>query len=672
VKRTIWGACLALCAVLAIGLGATAVASAAGGGAASSGVAVASGAGGGGAAGGGAASSGVAATSAAGGGGAAVEGAAASGAASPVATSPAANATLTAPPRRIVLADPGAGTARVTVYDAAHRTLATATARRAGDALVAPLPALPKKAGVYSVVWDGSGHSGSFAFQVEPGGASPALVQEPQPTSSLTPVARALPKWFAFACIFVFLGTLALRFLVTAPAIARLGEGRPRLGAAVDQRLLVFAGATIALFIPATLAELVYDATDEELGLSFWQSIRPGPIWREFLTGTPDGHLWLIRLGLTALAAAVVIPVAVAALRRGRGPSPRRISLAAGIGLAAATAELLARVIPTEAPDEWAREIFTDLLDWGHMVGASVWIGGLVALGVLAATLRNLPASERDGFWSIALRRFSVVATVCVGVMILTGLWTAWIHVGPPRLLFHTLYGETLLVKLVLVLVLLGLGAVNQLWLLPRVNAMRAAGEEGSALSLTLRHFRGVIAAEAVIGLLVLLVVPFLSGSARRQDFERHAADLTQAATVAGQEVRLRPSGAQPGLTDYDVWAPGADGRVALAFSSPGLEVPPTAVTATSLGGDHYRVSGLYTPMVGDWRARVLVDGASAATFTLPVTAKYEEPESPPPPPVKGSTWAWGIAEVIATLLALIGAGFAARWITALRRRRLA
>jgi hypothetical protein len=74
------------------------------------------------------------------------------------------------------------------------------------------------------------------------------------------------------------------------------------------------------------------------------------------------------------------------------------------------------------------------------------------------------------------LRRFSVVATVCVGVMILTGLWTYWLHVGPPRLLVHTLYGETLLVKLGLVLALLGLGAVNQLWLLPRVQALRAAG----------------------------------------------------------------------------------------------------------------------------------------------------------------------------------------------------
>lgn len=565
----------------------------------------------------------------------------------PAASSPAANAVLGAPPQRIVVGAPGGIPGQVTVYDSNHQTVAAVSARPVGGALVAALPHLSSRAGIYSVVWRAGDESGSFAFQVSPGGASPALVQEPQPDNSLTPVKEALPRYFAFAFIFVFIGTLALRFLVTAPTIRKLAGARPQLAAAVDRRLLLTAAVTIALFVPATIIELANEHTN--------------------LFEGGDGTLWLVRLVLTAIAALAVIPAALMSLG-GRDLPARRVTTVAAIGLTAGVAELLARVIPTETPDEWVREIFTDLLDFGHMTGASVWIGGLVALGVLAATLR-LSASERDGFWSAALRRFSVVATVCVGVMILTGLWTAWIHVGPPRLLFHTLYGETLLVKLILVLILVGLGAINQLWLLPRVNALRAEGEDGSALAVTLRHFRGVIAAEAVIGLLVLLVVPFLSGSARKQEFERQATDLTQTALVGGQEVRLRPSGAQPGPTDYDVWAPGAEG-VAVAFSAPKLGVPATEVLATSLGGDHYRVSGLYTPMVGDWRARVLVDGRSAANFPLAVTATYVEPESPPPPTVKGSTWAWGVAEVIAVLAALIGAGFASTWITRRRRRR--
>jgi putative copper export protein len=339
----------------------------------------------------------------------------------PTASSPAPNTVLGAPPDRIVIPRTGAAPGFVTVFDSNHKALAEAPARPVGAAMVATLPRLPRGAGVYSVVWHASGRSGAFAFQVSPSGASPALVEQPQPDNSLTPVREALPRYFAFAFIFIFIGTLALRFLVTTPTLRRLAGTRSRLAAAVDRRLLLTAGVTIALFIPATLLEF----SNEEVSL--WS--------------TPDGHLWIARLALTGLAALAVVPAAAATLRRDRVPSARRVRAVAAIGLAAGVGELLARVIPTEAPEEWAREIFTDVLDWGHMTGASVWIGGLVALAVLAATLRRLPDDERDGFWSAALRRFSVVATVCVGVMILTGLWTAWIHVGPPRLLFHTLYG---------------------------------------------------------------------------------------------------------------------------------------------------------------------------------------------------------------------------------------
>ena len=253
--------------------------------------------------------------------------------------------------------------------------------------------------------------------------------------------------------------------------------------------------------------------------------------------------------------------------------------------------------------------------------------------------------------------------------MILTGLWITWLHVGAPRLLVHTLYGETLLVKLVLVLILLGVAAANQLWLLPRVNAIREAGG-GSTAAIVLRHFRKTVVAEAALGLLILLVVPFLSGSARNQEFQAKAADLTQTQHAGGHAVRLRPSGAQPGMTDYDVWAPGAGGRVTVAFSSPKRGVPETEALATSLGGDHYRVTGLYTPIAGTWQARVATESGPPATFDLGVVTTPPEPENAPPAVVTGSTWAWGLGELLAVLLLLGGAGYVSRLRT--RRRTVA
>src|ERR1700743_90920 len=94
--------------------------------------------------------------------------------AQPPASSPAANAVLGAPPARVVIATPGSGPGSVVASTPVHQAAAAAPARPAGGALVAPLPHLPRGAGIYSVVWHAGGAGGSFAFQVSPGGTSPA------------------------------------------------------------------------------------------------------------------------------------------------------------------------------------------------------------------------------------------------------------------------------------------------------------------------------------------------------------------------------------------------------------------------------------------------------------------------------------------------------------------
>jgi putative copper export protein/methionine-rich copper-binding protein CopC len=590
-------------------------------------------------------------------------------------TSPAANAVLAQSPSQVTLrgASPVDATAgRLVLYDAGHKQIASGGMSRHGSALASDVPKLGP--GVYTAVWQLAGahrSTGSFAFAVNEGGASPALVQQAKPETKLNPAGRVIPRWLAFTAIIIFIGVCALRLSVTAPATQRMAaeEEQPAMLAAGDRRLLLLAGAAILLFIPATLGDLVNRATDKDAGLSFWQSIRPGAI-ADYLTGGPDGTLYDVRLVLTALAALVVVPAAAGALRRGWQHRPQLVGRVMLAGLVLGTAEMIARVIPTEAPKPgvgWPREIFTSVVDWGHMYSAAIWIGGLVGLAVLGASMR-VPAARRGRFWPVALRRFSVIATVCVGAMILTGLWIAWLHVGAPGLLVHTLYGETLLVKLILVLILLGVAAANQLWLLPRVDAMRAQSGR-STPSIVLRHFRKTVAAEAVLGMLILLVVPFLSGSARNQDFQAKAADLTQTRHTGGHAVRMRPSGAQPGMTDYDVWAPGAGDRVTVAFGSRKLGVPETEVLATSLGGDHYRVTGLYTPIAGAWQARVATKSGPPASFDLDVTATPPEPENAPPAVVSSSTWAWGLGELLAVVLLLGGAGYSSRRLT---RRRAA
>jgi hypothetical protein len=86
------------------------------------------------------------------------------------------------------------------------------------------------------------------------------------------------------------------------------------------------------------------------------------------------------------------------------------------------------------------------------------------------------------------------------------------------------MYGRVLGVKILMFGVLLLLGAANQFWLHPRIDALRAAGDDRPLRTILIRQFPAVVALELVLGLSVLLVAPFLHGSARNQAFQAQAA----------------------------------------------------------------------------------------------------------------------------------------------------
>jgi cytochrome c oxidase assembly factor CtaG/putative copper export protein len=77
-----------------------------------------------------------------------------------------------------------------------------------------------------------------------------------------------------------------------------------------------------------------------------------------------------------------------------------------------------------------------------HLVGASLWVGGLVALMVFA---RRVPRGEA---LRVATTRFSAVALVCWIVMAASGVINAWVRV-PLSVLFTSSYGLLVIAKIV-------------------------------------------------------------------------------------------------------------------------------------------------------------------------------------------------------------------------------
>jgi hypothetical protein len=103
------------------------------------------------------------------------------------------------------------------------------------------------------------------------------------------------------------------------------------------------------------------------------------------------------------------------------------------------------------------------------------------------------------------------------------------------------MYGRVLGVKILVFGTLLLLGAFNQFWLHPRIDALRAAGDDRPLHTVLVRRFPVVVAAETLLGMSVLFVAPFLHGSARNQAFQaaaaRHAVSADDLPKLPAKEV---------------------------------------------------------------------------------------------------------------------------------------
>lgn len=119
-----------------------------------------------------------------------------------------------------------------------------------------------------------------------------------------------------------------------------------------------------------------------------------------------------------------------------------------------------------------------DLVNPVHVFAASMWIGTLfvmVVAGIATAMSGAFATSDRGPAVATLVNRFSTLALLSVGLLVLSGVTTAWLHLGTVSALWTSVYGKTLLLKLSLVAVVVGLGAYNNKRLRPSLGTEDAA-----------------------------------------------------------------------------------------------------------------------------------------------------------------------------------------------------
>jgi len=252
---------------------------------------------------------------------------------------------------------------------------------------------------------------------------------------------QALPAWLQLLFLAVCSGTIFC-CLWLSDASAGESSSRERMTA----RLWPMYGVGVTVILAGSVADLLIGAA--EMSGNTIQTLFP--VLPTVMLKTHFGRVWLIRI------AGLVLFLLAASVRKKHRSSRPRLYLLLGIVVIIALTESASG----HAADKGDFSL-AEIADWFHVLGASVWGGGLFVLATLV--LPELTRSE-ETFTLLAYMagRFSTIAGFAVGIIALTALYNAWLYVSSLEALWTTPYGWIAVVKTFLFFLLIALGAFNR------------------------------------------------------------------------------------------------------------------------------------------------------------------------------------------------------------------
>ena len=213
---------------------------------------------------------------------------------------------------------------------------------------------------------------------------------------------------------------------------------------------------------------------------------------------TPMGNAWAARI------AALLMSLTIAIVLGGR-KAPLWLALVS-ISAAGALASLAwtGHGAATEGI-AGTRHLIADIV---HLWAAGAWFGALVALGALLFRPARKMSAAHLVLTHRALDGFSVIGTVIVALVVVSGLVNSWVLVGPSHLLSMaaSLYGQLLIAKLALFGLMLGLAAANRFRLTPAFYQEIERGGTVPAIS----RLRLSVIYETTAALAILALVAWL------------------------------------------------------------------------------------------------------------------------------------------------------------------
>jgi copper transport protein len=357
----------------------------------------------------------------------------------------------------------------IQVFDAKGRLVSGAPHTLAGDSRVVVAPLRRLSRGGYTVRWatiSNDSHVGRGVFTFGIRAAAPPISEAYGASGPGT--SEHVVRWLYFVCLALLTGGLGFRLFVLR------GDASPD----TERRFYrVAAVGVIGALQVGTLAFLL--RAEDALQLPFtaflYGDLSP------FAHSTRFGQAFVVmELGFALVAALVYL-----AWLTGRHAllwAAFLLALGLGSGLS----------LSSHQSDD--RGWLPSFADWVHLSAATLWIGGLLSLGLVVWNDRAL---RRTAFW-----RFSEIAGPLVALVVAAGVYMTFKRFPAFDDLWSVGYGRLLLVKLALVGLALSWGAFHHLVVRPRLD--RPAVERGLPKSL---------AGEATVAVAILLLAAILVDS---------------------------------------------------------------------------------------------------------------------------------------------------------------
>ncbi len=481
----------------------------------------------------------------------------------------------------------------------------------------------PLSPGFYTVAWttvsavDGHRLDGTYPITVlnpdgsTPAGVAPAATSGGGGSPGVSPFDAAL-RWLLLLGLIGITGGFGFAALVLYPAAEELVTAKREAGRGFALWLL---GAVVpASVLVAAIVNLAALLRQAELNGSLTQigsllAARAGTYWiiRELLIVAAAGVAWLLT-------------------RQERRPDRPAVYAQLGLGLLIGLGAMLTMSLTSHAA-AGRGALWATGSDFLHLAGVGLWIGALAQLPALLTIRRGLEGEARTRFLGRALRNFSTLAVLCVGLVLLTGTFNALVQLDSWSAFTDTVYGRTLLIKLILLVPLLGFGLLNAVYIARRFERRALAGDEVGRDARRLEHSAvgeslfgaAVIAATAVMVFLVPAKDANAQNAARKAAAhsavvssvyrnQADAGDLKTTLTVSpnrvGQndfKVLLTPTDPNENFADVQ--------RVQLRFQFSSTQVGGSTLDLAPVAGTPglYEGSAANFSFVGDWRVTVNV-----------------------------------------------------------------